>query len=179
MELVTQNSVERLTPKSHQRQPSIDAVAAEVKELLGEIWLPELYRSQVRPLRTRAYALHPVHKEAVEIQHTLLGIELKTGRYRTLCPDLATARYLAVWTRAGCASIAVPYDITQISRLADDLESAWHRMLLLVDHAAAERKSAFRLRVRAKLLSDLQHAIAEAGAGAAIPKFNQNTKQHT
>ncbi|MBA2503279.1 MAG: hypothetical protein H0V27_10400 [Pyrinomonadaceae bacterium] len=157
--------------------PMVDAVAAEVKESLGDAWLPEIYRTHIRPLRTRAYALHPMRKDAVDIQHTLLGIELKTGRYRTLCPDLATARYLAVWTRAGCSSIAVPYDITKISRLADELESAWHRMLFLIDHSAAERKPAFRFRVRGNLLTELQYEISQAGAGATIPQFNQNTKQ--
>ncbi len=157
--------------------PTVDTVAAEVKESLGDAWLPEIYRTHIRPLRTRSYTLHPAHRETTEIQHTLLGIELKTGRYRTLCPDLATARYLAVWTRAGCSSVAVPYDITKISRLADELESAWHRMLLLIDHSSAERKPAFRFRVRGKLLSELQDEISRAGAGASIPHFNQNTKQ--
>ncbi len=158
--------------------PTVDTLAAEAKESLGDAWLPEIYRTHIRPLRTRSYTLHPAHRETTEIQHTLLGIELKAGRHRTLCPDLATARYLAVWTRAGCSSIAVPYDITKISRLADELESAWHRMLLLIEHSAAERKPAFRFRVRAKLLTELQGEISQAGAGASIPQFNQNTKQH-
>ena len=53
----------------------------------------------------------------------MLGIELKVANRRLLCPDLATARYLSVFARLGCDVIAVPYDITQISRIADELES--------------------------------------------------------
>ena len=29
--------------------------------------------------------------------------------------------------------MAIPYDITTISAIADELESSWHRMLLLAD----------------------------------------------
>lgn len=155
-----------------------DTIAAKIKESLGEAWLPRLYREAILPMRTRAHHLPITTKEArIEVQHTLLGIELKIGRSRISCPDLATARYLAVFARAGCPDIAVPYDITQISRLADDLESAWHRMLLLIEHYAAGRSSVFRSRLRTMLIGDVRREIAQAGAGAAIPQFNQNTKQ--
>ncbi len=76
----------------------------------------------------------------VVIQHTLLGVELKLGRKRLLCPDLATARYLSVFARIGCQDVAVPYDITKISHLADELESSWYRMLLLADQEAKEQR---------------------------------------
>ena len=150
----------------------------EVKEKLGEVWLPRLYRERILKLRTRSHELPvPAKENRVEIQHTLLGVELKTGRRRILSPDLATARYLAVFIRAGCGAVAVPYDITKISLLADELESAWHRMLLLIEQAAPERSPAFRTRVRSALITDIRKEIAEAGAGTAIPQFNQNTKQ--
>jgi hypothetical protein len=150
----------------------------EVKESLGEVWLPRLYRERIMSLRTRSHNLPVQAKEnRVEIQHTLLGVELKTGRRRILSPDLATARYLAVFARAGCTDVAVPYDITKISLLADELESSWHRMLLLVEQAAENRSTAFRSRVRSALIADLRREIAETGAGTAIPQFNQNTKQ--
>jgi hypothetical protein len=150
----------------------------EVRESLSEMWLPRLYRERIMKLRTRSHELPVQPKEnRVEIQHTLLGVELKTGRRRILCPDLATARYLAVFARAGCTEVAVPYDITKISLLADELESSWHRMLLLVERAAAERSPAFRTRVRSALIADIRREITEAGAGTAIPQFNQNTKQ--
>jgi hypothetical protein len=77
----------------------------------------------------------------------------------------------------GCAAVAVPYDISQISRLADELESSWQRMLLLVEHLAGARNKAYRTRLRTALIADARREITEAGAGAAIPQFNQNTKQ--
>ena len=129
-------------------------------------------------MRTRSYEFPPMAEEAApEIQHTLLGIELKVGRKRMLCPDLATARYLAVYARAGCKAIAIPYDITKISRLADALESSWHRMLLLADRQAANRRTAFRTRVRRLLIGKVRDEIAKAGAGARIPEFKQSTKE--
>jgi hypothetical protein len=157
---------------------SLQQVAEEIKATLDEMWIPSIYREHIRSLRTRSSHLSaPPKKTDVEIQHTLLGVELKIGRHRMMCPDLATARYLAVFARAGCPDVAVPYDISRISRLADELESAWHRMLLLVERAAAERSVAFRSRLRNLLIADVRREIEEAGAGVAIPQFNQNTKQ--
>jgi len=150
----------------------------EIKLELGDLWLPQIYREQILQMRTRSHHLEIPSKTAgVEIQHTLLGVELKIGRRRTLCPDLATARYLAVFARAGCTDVAVPYDISRISRLADELESSWHRMLLLVGRVAAESNENFRSRLRNLLITEVRREIAEAGAGTAIPQFNQNTKQ--
>ena len=163
---------------AHGRPLSAVQRAEEVKESLGEIWLPRVYRERILPVRTRSHHLEVPPKETgAEVQHTLLGVELKVGRRRILCPDLATARYLAVFARAGCADVAVPYDITQISRLADELESSWHRMLLLAEQACAGRSRAFRSRVRTLLVGDVRDEIRGAGAGTAIPQFNQNTKQ--
>jgi hypothetical protein len=113
----------------------------------------------------------------VEVQHTLLGVELKVGRRRVSCPDLSTARYLAFFARAGCAEVAVPYDITKISRLADDLESSWQRTMLLADHLTEGRDKGFRTRLRRALAEEIRREIAETGAGAAVPRFKQETKQ--
>ena len=88
-------------------------------------------------------------------------------------------KVLAVFARAGCSDVAVPYDISLISSLADELESAWHRMLLLVEHVAADSNVNFRSRLRNLLIDDVHREITEAGAGTMIPKFNQNTKQRS
>ncbi|HEY0079044.1 MAG TPA: hypothetical protein VGB73_10390 [Pyrinomonadaceae bacterium] len=161
-----------------ERTGSVEALTAEVKETLGEAWLPRLYRERVLTLRTRSHNLpSAARKASVEVQHTLLGIELKVGRTRISCPDLATARYLSVFARAGCAKVAVPYDITKISALADELESVWQRALLLVEHLTEGRSRSLRSRVRAGIIEDVRREIEEAGAGALIPQFNQNTKQ--
>lgn len=160
------------------RNSSAARLVEEIVKELGTMWLPLLYREQILTRRTRSHHLViPLKKSSVNVQHTLLGIELKVGQHRMSCPDLSTARYLAVFARAGCTDVAVPYDISQISRLADELESSWQRMLLIVEHKAAERSAAFRSRVRSLLASEVRKEITEAGAGTAIPQFNQNTKQ--
>jgi hypothetical protein len=156
----------------------LDALVAELKERLGEEWLPVIYRERVRGMRTRSHAVPAAAKNApVDVQHTLLGIELKVGRRRISCPDLATARYLSVFARVGVESVAVPYDITKISSLADELESAWQRMLLMADHVCAGRAVTFRSRVRSAAVREARREVEEAGAGTAVPQFNQNTRQ--
>lgn len=165
-------------PESVKQTVPAAKLVAEIIAELDSAWLARLYKERILQLRTRAHHLNiPANRNSVEIQHTLLGVELKVGKQRLLCPDLATARYLAVFARTGCTDVAVPYDITQISTLADELESAWHRMLLLVEHVAEGRTRQFRLRLRRLLIDEARREIAEAGAGSAIPKFNQNTKQ--
>lgn len=151
--------------------------ANKIKAALAETWIPGIYRERILKLRTRSYQLgSPVRDGKVDIQHTLLGVELKLGRRRLLCPDLATARYLSVFARAGCSAVALPYDITRISHLADQLESSWHRMLLMADSADANGSGTFRARLRRWLISEVRDEILAAGAGTA-PLFNQNTKQ--
>ena len=112
-----------------------------------------------------------------EIQHTLLGVELKVGNKRLSCPDLSTARYLQVFARLGCAEIAVPYDITKISHRADELESAWQRTLLLFEEAAGDKTPQAKGKLRAGLIKEIRHEIDEIGAGALMPEFRQSTKQ--
>ncbi len=145
---------------------------------MGDSWLPKIYRERILKLRTRSYTFAISGRNpAVTVQHSLLGVEVKIGKRRLLCPDLATARYLAVFARAGCNEVAVPYDITRISQLADELESAWHRMLLLLDHNAALRTRTFRARVRGLLIARVRDAVAASGAGARMPEFKQKTRQ--
>ncbi|HEV2905614.1 MAG TPA: hypothetical protein VGW32_11225 [Pyrinomonadaceae bacterium] len=94
-----------------------------------------------------------------------------------LCPDLATARYLGVFARIGCKAVAIPYDITKISHIADELESSWYRILLLADESTRQRPETFRARVRRLLIDRLREEITQAGAGARRPEFARSTKQ--
>jgi hypothetical protein len=149
--------------------------AREIRTLLGESWLPSIY-DRILKNRTRSYHFAELPRNArIEIQHTLLGVELKIGRRRFLCPDLAMARYLSVFARAGCKDVAIPYDITQVSRIADELESAWQRMLLLIEHNLPSK--AVRTRIRGLLIAKLRTEIAAAGSGTAVPEFKQSTRQ--
>jgi hypothetical protein len=146
---------------------------------MAESWLPRIYRERILKMRTRAYRYPQLAKNAQPaIHHTLLGIELKVGRHRMLCPDLATARYLAVFARTTAGAVAIPYDITRISAVADELESAWHRMLLLADDLSQNAKPAFRARLRRQLIGKVSEEIAKAGAGKDVPDFKQNTRQN-
>jgi hypothetical protein len=71
----------------------------------------------------------------------------------------------------------VPYDITQISWIADELESSWHRMMLLVDHFTDGRSERLRNSVRRRLLEQARVEIVGLGAGPIFPEFNQSTRQ--
>lgn len=157
---------------------SLESQAQLIQGQLGESWLPRIYRERILKLRTRSYHFESAKPSArVDIQHTLLGVELKIGRRRLLCPDLATARYLSVFARLGCPDVAVPYDITKISHLADELESSWYRMFLLVEQEARADSARFNARLRGLLIAKIRADIEEAGPGTRIPEFRQTTRQ--
>lgn len=152
--------------------------ADQIRVELGSAWLPRIYRERILKMRSRSYHFKTLKKNApVRIQHTLLGVELKTGNRRLLIPDLATARYLSIFARAGCANVAVPYDITRVSQMADELESSWYRMLLLVGRVAEGKSSALKTRIRGLLVARVKAEIAAAGPGTRVPEFKQSTRQ--
>src|SRR5262245_50151809 len=83
----------KLSPQP--RTVRTDDLVTEIKKLMDDQLISTIYRDRIRSIRTRSYQLGATPKKAiVEILHTLLGIELKIGKRRLLCPDLATARYL-------------------------------------------------------------------------------------
>jgi len=150
----------------------------EIRAQLGDQWIAEIYEKRVRSQRTRAYHLDISAREnSPEILHTLLGIELKVANRRFACPDLATARYMRVFARLGCHSFAVPYDITKISVIADELETLWHQMLLFVDDQMKGRETSIKGRVRSSLVRKLRDEIDAIGAGDAMPAFDRPTRQ--
>ena len=145
----------------------------EARSELGDLWIADLYREKVRSQRTRSLHLDVPERENVpEILHTLLGIELKIGRQRFACPDLATARYLRVFARLGVRDVAVPYDITRISVIADELETAWQKMILLLREKGRETG-----RDRSALVRKLRAEISDIGPGEVMPVFDRETKQ--
>jgi len=149
----------------------------ETLEIDGES-LAEIYAEKIRSLRTRSCTLDiPERENNVQILHTLLGIELKVGRRRFACPDLATARYMCVFARLGCRGFAIPYDITKISTIADELETSWQRANLLLKKEAAGLTDQQRKRRRSGLVKAIRSQIAEIGPGEKMPEFNQSTKQ--
>lgn len=137
---------------------------------LGELWIPTVYRDKIRPLRTRSLQMNvPERENSPEIMHTLLGIELKVGRLRIATPDLATARFLCVFARLGCRDVAVPYDISKISAIADVLETGWQRMNLRLQGTTTRTRNLAIKTVRAE--------IGEIGAGELMPEFNTPTRR--
>lgn len=153
---------------------------AEIIRTLGDGALPKLYEQMVLSQRTRRFDLFRTpcrQMPAVQIQHTLLGIELKVGRRRLGCPDLATARYLSVFARLGVASVAVPYDISQLPQVADTFETAWQRMCLVVEQHLHILPVRARRRARQQFLDEIRQAIEALGAGAVRPTFVQTTRQ--
>ncbi|MBS1792884.1 MAG: hypothetical protein JSS81_03460 [Acidobacteria bacterium] len=151
---------------------------AEIREKLGAEWIPAIYRDRIRVQRTRAYSLElPKTEHRAEIQHTLLGIELKVGNKRFSCPDLSTARYLQVFARIGCPEVAIPYDITKISTLADELEISWHKTLLFFEELTKSKVASAKGRMRSGLIKEIRHELEEIGAGSLMPEFRQTTRQ--
>jgi hypothetical protein len=141
----------------------------KIRQDLADDWLPNLYKTRVRIQRTRSVHLDIAAREnKVDILYTLLGIELKVGRRRFSCPDLATARYLRVFARIGCSDFAIPYDISQISGIADELETSWQRSLVLTEGKSSSRTA---------LVKAIRTEVNACGPGDAMPLFDRETKQ--
>lgn len=153
-------------------------ITAEIKVSLGDKWLPLLYESKVRPQRTRSIHIDvPQRENDPAIQYTLLGIELQVGKRRFACPDLATARYMRIFARLGCRDFAIPYDITKISPLADELETSWQRSIFLVTEVTRKESDKGKKLVKTKLVKAIRDEIETVGAGELMPEFDRETKQ--
>ncbi len=155
-------------------------IGVDISAALGDEWLPNLYRDRVRSQRTRSIHITvPERENTAEIQYTLLGIELKVGKQRFASPDLATARYMRVFARIGCPEFAIPYDITKISAAADELETAWHRSLLIFDDLTDGKPPKSLSSLRSRLIKTLRSEIADIGPGEAMPAFDRQTRQRS
>lgn len=155
-------------------------IAAEIAAELADEWLPNLYRDKIRSQRTRSIAIAvPERLNVAEIQYTLLGIELKVGKTRFACPDLATARYMRVFARLGCSEFAIPYDITKISAVADELETSWQRALLLLEDKSIKDPPRSISSFRTMLVKAIRNELIEIGPGEAMPAFDRQTRQRS
>lgn len=143
-------------------------------------WIPDIYLNQIRPLRTRSIELEiPERENKTEILETLLGFELKVGSRRIASPNLATARYLQVFARIGCRNIAVPYDITAIPMICNDLERSWEKLLQTVEAGRRQRSAQQLGKLRASVIRLVRDEIKKAGPGELMPLFNISTKQRS
>lgn len=159
------------------RQSVTDQTIEDILIRLGEESMAGIYRHRIRTMRTRRYELPAPLRGSrpgrIEIMHTLLGIELKIGKRRLMCPDLSTARYLSVFARLGLTAIAIPYDITRVARLADDLESAWFRMVRLVEESRPGASGQSITRMVRQLEDQQRQEIEAIGPGPVSPQFNR------
>jgi hypothetical protein len=152
-------------------------IAGEIRVEMADEWIGTIYKEKIRTIRTRAIRLDmPERENTAEIQYTLLGIELKVGPKRFACPDLAAARYMRVFARLGMREFAIPYDITQVSGAADDLETSWQRSLLLLEEITSDRPSRSRAQTRSKLVRAIRAELNDLGAGDAMPLFDRETR---
>ena len=143
---------------------------------MGEEWPPRVYSERCRRLRHALARAAGRREERGSKPAHVLGVELKVGRKASV-PRSFHGRYLAVFARAGCAEVAVPYDITKISHLADRLEQGFERALLFAEHLAEGRADTFRARLRRFIVEEVRREVEGAGAGAAVPQFSQSTRQ--
>ena len=145
---------------------------------MGDEWLPAIYRDKIRSGRTRAVTIEiPQRENNAVIEYTLLGIELKVGKRRFSCPDLATARYMRVFARIGCREFALPYDITAIPALADELETSWQRAMLIVGTREGDRDRSSLSPARTAVIRDIRKELVEIGPGQLMPLFDRETRQ--
>ncbi len=172
-------SIEAVSRRPTQTPDSaVDELVRRIRESLEQEWIPTIYEREILTRRTRRYELGAREgSRSVDITHTLLGIEVKMGRRRILVPDLATARYLAVFARIGVEAVAIPYDITVISPVADRLERSFHRMMLLAEHltqGGSHRRTAV---VKSRVLADVRASLQRLGAGDRYPPFDLITSR--
>jgi hypothetical protein len=149
-----------------------------IREAMGNDWIPQIYAERVRPLRTRSFTMEiPERENVATIMQTLLGVELKIGRRRIACPNLVTAEYLQIFASLGCGEIAVPYDITELTKIADITGSAMDGTFAELDKICRDIAPQQRGRVRAALVRQMREEIRSIGAGELMPLFNKSTKQ--
>ena len=153
-------------------------IAGDIRASMGADWLPDIYQQKVRSGRTRSISLEvPERRNEALIEYTLLGIELRVGKTRFSCPDLATARYMRVFARVGCREFAVPYDITRISAIADEMETSWQRMLLLIDERTRSNTPRLRTLATSKTIRSIRDDLNDIGPGDLMPAFDRETRQ--
>ena len=123
-ELRAGESVIRVRNNRIPHRKILTALESATEESAG---LVEVYRSSVLPVKTRTIHLFG-RKSSPRIINTLLGYEVQAAYKRIHCPDMATARYLKLFTELGCHSIRLPYDPTVTSSILPAMEGSVERL---------------------------------------------------
>ncbi len=95
----------------------------------------DLCEGAVSRQRTRTVQLHGKTCRA-EIYNTLVGFEISIVKTKVLhtvfVPDLATARYLKIFTEIGLPKVEIPYHIVRLAELVPDLEKAYRSLWVII-----------------------------------------------
>lgn len=139
------------------------SVEAEVEALA------RTYRERVLRSRTRVVSLLG-RKCRPQLLHTFLGFELKMGRKRITCPDMATARYLGLFAELGMPRIHIPYDPTETGRLLDEFERPLQKIKAYLLEEKAEKKQ--RQRKTRRIYASIREKLrkGEIGGRDASPQ---------
>lgn len=113
------------------------ALGPEIRSLIT------FYRTQVLKRPTRTVKLFG-RRCRPSVMYTFLGYELKAGKRRITCPDVATARYLSVFAELGLAKVDVPYDVSLILELVPELERRLQILRHLIQKEGASEKDVYR-----------------------------------
>lgn len=103
-------------------------------ERIRQIYCCDVLKKPNREVRLLGRKCEP------ELMSTLLGFELKLGRLRVACPDLASARYLKAFAEIGLAKVRIPYDPTRTSVLLEGLEHALTRIKRILDQEVPDER---------------------------------------
>ncbi len=106
-----------------------------------------IYEAEVLARRHRRVKLAG-RRHPPRLMQTFLGYEVKLGRKRITCPDLVTARYLALFGEIGMPAIALPYDPTVTGALLPALESAFEDLRACAQESGPRNSPFRRLKLR-------------------------------
>ena len=118
---------EDIIPVKNDRIPHSRILAVLEASTEGPAGMAEIYRLHVLPVKTRTIQLIG-RKSAPRIINTLLGYEVQAAYKRIHCPDMATARYIRLFTEIGCHNIRLPYDPTVTASILPAMESSIERL---------------------------------------------------
>ncbi len=114
-------------------EPVKDMDTEDIQLEMGRI--EALYRERVLGGRVRIVSL-PGRKCRPRIMDTILGFEIRAGSRKIACPDMASARYLVIFTELGLDRVCIPYDPTRTARILPELEHSFRRVKELSSRAA-------------------------------------------
>lgn len=91
----------------------------------------DLSASAVADQRSRCVKLVGKRCHA-QIFNTLVGYEVSAARKIIFAPDMATARYLKIYSEIGLPQVHIPYNVSRTMELIHDLEKAYGSLSFII-----------------------------------------------